>query len=521
MEFARRWRAEQGKGGVEGAPRRSLAAAHAGVRTHARGAAGVPSVPGPQVGRALEVMWAAMVVAIARQDDDLPEFHVITCPTLVIVGETDTPFRGPSKAMADCYPARRARRDPGRRSFTAVQGALCVDRRVAVVPRCARRDGELIVEAHGGRSRGRGPACWEHGVDVMFTLSGGHLFVLYDGAVQADLRLVDTRHEQTATFAAEGWAKATRRWGCAALYRRPGHHQRCQRDDRGRHERIADGRRRRSRAAALGQRLAARARPRADRRVGGEARRDGDVGGVDRRGVGRGVPGGADAAPRPRVRRHPARRLRSGGTSTSPQSIRLRSGAWRPIPRPCKPSRKARGRIGATGALRGRRRVLGPRRRRARRVRGGGPHPCVRQWNGTRARSQPTTSLVLLRSVIGRAEGSRPRARRRDTARLPTRVRPVRRRSGGPPGATPNWGWPSTPTLAASTAGDLLATFTLLADAGSVPGVDEDWIAKLRTDEQAKRGVEAQRRWTTIARPSVRRASTESCVRSGSTATRS
>jgi acetolactate synthase-1/2/3 large subunit len=62
----------------------------------------------------------------------------------------------------------------------------------------------------------------QHGVDVMFTLSGGHLFVLYDGAVQAGLRLVDTRHEQTATFAAEGWAKVTRTLGCAALTAGPG-----------------------------------------------------------------------------------------------------------------------------------------------------------------------------------------------------------------------------------------------------------------------------------------------------------
>jgi acetolactate synthase-1/2/3 large subunit len=56
----------------------------------------------------------------------------------------------------------------------------------------------------------------------MFTLSGGHLFVLYDGAVQADLRLIDVRHEQTATFAAEGWAKVTRRLGCAAITAGPG-----------------------------------------------------------------------------------------------------------------------------------------------------------------------------------------------------------------------------------------------------------------------------------------------------------
>ena len=56
----------------------------------------------------------------------------------------------------------------------------------------------------------------------MFTLSGGHLFVLYDGAVQTGLRLVDVRHEQSATFAAEGFAKVTRRLGCAALTAGPG-----------------------------------------------------------------------------------------------------------------------------------------------------------------------------------------------------------------------------------------------------------------------------------------------------------
>lgn len=76
------------------------------------------------------------------------------------------------------------------------------------------------MDAHGGRLGVE--TLRAHGVDVMFTLSGGHLFVLYDGAVQADLRLVDTRHEQTATFAAEGWAKVTRRLGCAALTAGPG-----------------------------------------------------------------------------------------------------------------------------------------------------------------------------------------------------------------------------------------------------------------------------------------------------------
>jgi len=32
-----------------------------------------------------------------------------------------------------------------------------------------------------------------------------------------DMRLIDARHEQTVVFAAEGWAKVTRRIGCAAI----------------------------------------------------------------------------------------------------------------------------------------------------------------------------------------------------------------------------------------------------------------------------------------------------------------
>src|SRR5690348_2134461 len=58
----------------------------------------------------------------------------------------------------------------------------------------------------------------------MFTLSGGHVFPLYDGAVTADppMPLVDVRHEATATFAAEGVARLTRRPGLAVLTAGPG-----------------------------------------------------------------------------------------------------------------------------------------------------------------------------------------------------------------------------------------------------------------------------------------------------------
>ncbi len=76
------------------------------------------------------------------------------------------------------------------------------------------------MDEHGGRLAVE--VLQNHGVDTMFTLSGGHLFVLYDGAVQTGLRLVDTRHEQSAAFAAEGFAKVTRRLGCVALTAGPG-----------------------------------------------------------------------------------------------------------------------------------------------------------------------------------------------------------------------------------------------------------------------------------------------------------
>jgi thiamine pyrophosphate-dependent acetolactate synthase large subunit-like protein len=67
-------------------------------------------------------------------------------------------------------------------------------------------------------------AARRHGVTTMFTLSGGHVFPLYDGAVKADppLRLVDVRHEQTAVFAAEATARLTRRPGLAVLTAGPG-----------------------------------------------------------------------------------------------------------------------------------------------------------------------------------------------------------------------------------------------------------------------------------------------------------
>lgn len=77
-----------------------------------------------------------------------------------------------------------------------------------------------MAQQHGGRLVASRLA--QHGATTMFTLSGGHLFSIYDGVKAEGLRLIDVRHEQTAAFAAEGWAKVTRTPGVAALTAGPG-----------------------------------------------------------------------------------------------------------------------------------------------------------------------------------------------------------------------------------------------------------------------------------------------------------
>ena len=431
----------------------------------------------------------------------------------------DTPFVAASQRDDRGDRRRAARRHSRRRALAAVREPRRVDRRADAVPRvaCPRRPSNA-VDAHGGRLAVE--VLQRHDVDAMFTLSGGHLFVLYDGAVQADLRLVDVRHEQTATFAAEGWAKVTRRLGCAALDRGTGRDERRERDDRGADERFADGRARRPRAAGpLGRGLAAGARPRPDRRAGHEDGRDRDLGRVDRRRSRRRVPRRAHAAPRPDVRRHPARRVRARARST----FRRSSGdAFRgAAPDPDAIARVAElvGDVGAAGARRRRRRLLGARRGRDARVRRGRARAGVRQRHGPRHAARRPRARVLA-GALGRAEGSRSRARRRDAARLPPRLRALRRRAGRAPRATPRARSRAHAALAASTAGDLAATFAALADgrraARRARRLDRA-AARRRAGEARGRTADARGRHR---RRSSRRGSTASCA-SGSTATRS
>ncbi|HWH43733.1 MAG TPA: acetolactate synthase, partial [Thermoleophilaceae bacterium] len=76
------------------------------------------------------------------------------------------------------------------------------------------------TQVHGGRIVAQ--RLKAHGVTKLFTLSGGHLFSIFDGCREEGIDIVDTRHEQSAAFAAEGWAKATREPGVCALTAGPG-----------------------------------------------------------------------------------------------------------------------------------------------------------------------------------------------------------------------------------------------------------------------------------------------------------
>src|SRR5258708_35773875 len=60
------------------------------------------------------------------------------------------------------------------------------------------------------------------GVSHLFTLNGGHIWPILTGAAEHGIRILDVRHEQSAAFAAEGWAKVTRECGVAAVTAGPG-----------------------------------------------------------------------------------------------------------------------------------------------------------------------------------------------------------------------------------------------------------------------------------------------------------
>src|SRR5207248_2145696 len=100
---------------------------------------------------------------------------------------------------------------------TARAGAEQVESPSMSATRGAEQDTQTF---HGGRLVAR--RLKAHGVSKLFTLSGGHLFSIYDGCRTEGIDIVDVRHESAATFAAEGWSKVTRQPGVAALTAGPG-----------------------------------------------------------------------------------------------------------------------------------------------------------------------------------------------------------------------------------------------------------------------------------------------------------
>jgi acetolactate synthase-1/2/3 large subunit len=60
------------------------------------------------------------------------------------------------------------------------------------------------------------------GVDVIFTLCGGHVQAIYDACIDENIKVIDVRHEQAAGHAAEGWSRATRKCGVAVVTAGPG-----------------------------------------------------------------------------------------------------------------------------------------------------------------------------------------------------------------------------------------------------------------------------------------------------------
>src|SRR3954463_13223276 len=62
----------------------------------------------------------------------------------------------------------------------------------------------------------------DRGVDVAFGLPGVHNLALWEALRDSPIRLVGVRHEQTAGYAADGYARATGRLGVALTTAGPG-----------------------------------------------------------------------------------------------------------------------------------------------------------------------------------------------------------------------------------------------------------------------------------------------------------
>ncbi|GHH05603.1 hypothetical protein Srubr_04990 [Streptomyces rubradiris] len=123
-------------------------------------------------------------------------------------GDGEVALTGPGRGEREMAPAGPRRGDGG----VAPAGSRRADRDAPAGPRWVEGEGGELAVA----------ALRAHGVDTLFTLSGGHIFSVLHAAARAGMRIVDVRHEQTAVFAAEGCARLGRRPAVALLTAGPG-----------------------------------------------------------------------------------------------------------------------------------------------------------------------------------------------------------------------------------------------------------------------------------------------------------
>jgi acetolactate synthase-1/2/3 large subunit len=60
------------------------------------------------------------------------------------------------------------------------------------------------------------------GIDVIYTLCGGHIIDIYNGCLNEGIKIIDVRHEEVAAHAADGYARMTGKPGCAVVTAGPG-----------------------------------------------------------------------------------------------------------------------------------------------------------------------------------------------------------------------------------------------------------------------------------------------------------
>ena len=60
------------------------------------------------------------------------------------------------------------------------------------------------------------------GVEVIFSLSGNQIMPIYDACIDANIRIIHTRHEGAAVYMAEAYAQMTGKIGVALVTAGPG-----------------------------------------------------------------------------------------------------------------------------------------------------------------------------------------------------------------------------------------------------------------------------------------------------------